>query len=174
MMSSPSSLRAAVRGSYALCGITMLMGGCIGPITEDEDEGEDTTINSVSEPRYYDDGEGTVADAKTWLTWQQEAAPGLYSWAGAKQYCATLRLAGGGWTLPTLPNLETLVDTLYSPTIDPVAFPDAPVEWTWAASSSPYVGPEGDAWAVNFANGESLDVSDTNLQFAVRCVRGGR
>lgn len=171
-MSSRSSWRVAAKNGCTLFGLTMLMGACIGPVTGDEDEG--TSISSVSEPRFYDNGDGTVADATTWLTWQQTAAPGLYSLAGAKQYCATLRLAGGGWTLPTLPKLESLVDTLYSPTIDPIAFPDAPEEWTWSASTSPYGGPVGDAWAVSFANGESQNVTDANSQLAVRCVRGGR
>ena len=55
---------------------------------------------------------GTVYDTKTKLTWQQPGPSATYTWAAAKTYCAGLgsSLGGTGWRLPTIKELQTIVD----------------------------------------------------------------
>ena len=129
----------------------------------------------------------TVKDTSTGLTWQRvlpaayAGCTGRYStsgsvgeacnWEGAKTYCTQLALAGGGWRLPTKDELVSIADTgRTNPAIDTTAFPNTPGEWFW--SSSPYVGPSGGAWSVNFyfVNGFSDNFATGNA-YRVRCVR---
>ncbi len=166
-MSSLSFLSVTARGCSTAVLACALGAGCVEAASNDRER----SIDSISVERYAILDDGTVADSKTWLTWQQNVAPGLYTLAEAKRYCAELDLAGGGWQLPNLPELESLVDTTYFPTIDPIAFPDTPEEWAWTNSTSPYVDPIDDAWVVNFTNGESFDAPNVDDPFSVRCVR---
>jgi hypothetical protein len=115
---------------------------------------------------------GTVYDTKTRLTWQQTISSISYTWADAKTYCAGVgsSLGGTGWRLPTLKELQSLVD--YSqktpPMIDSTAFPGVPSAMFWSAS--PLAGDSSYAWYVGFYNGSSngFVVSSAHL---VRCVR---
>jgi hypothetical protein len=78
-------------------------------------------------------------------------------------------LGGTGWRLPTLKELQTIVDYSQSnPSIDSTAFPSTPAAWFW--SSSPLAGSSSNAWLVRFFDGYTgdSDVSTTNF---VRCVR---
>jgi hypothetical protein len=112
---------------------------------------------------------GTVYDTKTKLTWQQAVPSTTYTWTGAKAYCAGLNLGGTGWRLPTVKELQTIVDdSRTSPSIDTAAFPSTPADYFW--SSSPLAGSSSGAWGVGFGYGytSSFVVSDTSL---VRCVR---
>jgi len=43
------------------------------------------------------------------LTWQNPPAPDDMNWADAKQYCRELDLGGGGWHLPTIGELRSLI-----------------------------------------------------------------
>jgi hypothetical protein len=116
------------------------------------------TINSV-----------TVFDNKTKLTWQRAPSPQTYTWQKAIEYCTGLGLGGLSWRLPTVRELQTLVDRqAYRPSIDAVAFPNTPAEEFW--SSSPSAGSPGDAWYVNFNYGNSYDPDRANTYW-VRCVR---
>ena len=121
--------------------------------------------------RYTYPAAGTVYDTKTKLTWQQTAPSATYAWADAKTYCAGVgaTLGGTGWRLPTMKELQTIVDESRSiPSIDPTAFPGAPAADFW--SSSPVAGSPSLAWYVNFSLGFS---NYGGMTFAgdVRCVR---
>ncbi len=50
----------------------------------------------------------TWTDAETGITWQLGEHPEL-SWEAAKEHCASLTQAGGGWHLPTIDELRTLI-----------------------------------------------------------------
>ncbi|HEY3354655.1 MAG TPA: DUF1566 domain-containing protein [Polyangia bacterium] len=109
----------------------------------------------------------TVLDSRTGLTWQRASAA-HYDFADAKSYCAGLTLAGGGWRLPTVRELQTIVDEgAYAPAIDGAAFPQTLTLPYWSAT--PYVPVRG-AWMVDFTEGrvEDHEVSDV---MPVRCVR---
>ncbi len=113
----------------------------------------------------------TVKDRRTGLIWERvvPAANLQISQANAGLTCEQVGVDGGHWRLPTVAELETLVDpTEVSPAIDPVAFPNAPSLNFW--TSTPYVRFGGQIWAVNFADG-SDGAHDLNQPLAVRCVR---
>ena len=118
----------------------------------------------------YTTANGTVYDTKTKLTWQQTVASGTYNWAGAKTYCAGLSLNGTGWRLPTIKELQTIVDdSRTNPAIDTTAFPSTPADWFW--SSSPLAGSSSYAWDVSFDFGFT-GYSDVSYNYGnVRCVR---
>jgi hypothetical protein len=119
--------------------------------------------------RYTFPAAGTVHDARTKLTWQQVVDAGQYPPSAAASYCTSLTLANGGWHLPTLPELLTLVDpTKSKPAIDTTAFPNAPSENFW--SSSAYVGSSAYTWLVSFYSGGS-DTNDFTVSSRARCVR---
>ena len=114
----------------------------------------------------------TVYDTKSRLTWQRTALTTGSTWDSAKTYCASSTVSailGGAGRLPTIKELQTLVDYLANPPrIDLVAFPGTPGEPFW--SSSAKFGSSSEAWVVDFSQGPSkTDVtSDVN---DVRCVR---
>ena len=112
---------------------------------------------------------GTVTDTKTALVWQRDVPASTYTWDGAKSYCSSLTLAGGGWRLPSMKELQTVVDrTRTSPAIDLTAFPNTPSSSFW--SSSAVSGSSGNAWLVPFSNGYT-DSYDVGFNYRVRCVR---
>jgi hypothetical protein len=112
---------------------------------------------------------GTVRDARTGLTWQRSAPDERYTWAEARRYAARLALDGGGWRLPTVQELISLVDySRHEPAIDTEAFPNTPPGWFWSAT--PYAGGEGRAWGVYFSVG-SANYGGDLYGGAVRCVR---
>ena len=120
-------------------------------------------------PNRYTFPGGTVYDTKTNLYWQQTISANSYTWADAKTYCASQNLNGVNGRLPSMKELQTILDrTRTNPTIDPTAFPTTPNARFW--TSSPLAGSASGAWAVDFANGSSSNWAVT-LTFRVRCVR---
>ncbi len=122
-------------------------------------------------PGRYSIANGTVTDTATKLVWQQAVDPGTYTWAGAKSYCAGLSLAGGGWRVPSMKELMTLVDFSVGPpgpTIDAAAFPNTPADYFW--SSSPLAGQSSYAWLVFFSIG-GTGYNGVTYTLRVRCVR---
>ena len=126
----------------------------------------------------YTTGNGTVLDTMTKLTWQQPFAPGTYTWAAAKTYCAGLgsTLGGTGWRLPTLKELLTLVDYSQAtpPRIDTTAFPGTPSNsiFFWSATPVPAAAVSSPAaWDVSFDDGADTDFLGTGYNADVRCVR---
>lgn len=125
-------------------------------------------------PAYTPSSDGTVRSSCCDLTWQRDVVPEYRQFREALAYCAGLQLAGGGWRLPRIAELRSLVmlqQSPASPTIDRGAFPATPAQRFW--SSSPDDGSmAGRAWFVDFEDGTSL--SETTHQFGsayVRCVR---
>jgi hypothetical protein len=131
----------------------------------------------------FDRTDSCIVDTQTKLTWMRATAPSpapaqgfqSYSFSDATTQCGRL---GPGWRVPTVNELQTLVDEvphveldqgqLAPKAIDANAFPGAPV-------ASPYwtsQGVAGDplhAWAVDFHDGSSLTESRT-VPLYVRCV----
>jgi hypothetical protein len=114
------------------------------------------------------------------LTWQRTPARWQMNWEDAKSYAARLTLAGGGWRLPTLRELEGLYkEKLSSSTI--AANPGMDEGWYWTATPSED-RPTDYIWGVDFSpkrsgaygsssgggqvTGHGLTCTD-----AVRCVR---
>lgn len=111
----------------------------------------------------------TVRDNRTGLTWQRSVSAGTQTQAQGSTYCSALPLSGGDWRLPTIVELQSLVDvTRFNPSIDPAAFPNTPASLFW--SSSVDVGQSGNSWVVNFGEGRTHDASASTTA-SIRCVR---
>ena len=116
---------------------------------------------------------GLVTDASTGLTWQQAVPTDPITWVAARTYC---QMAGAGFRLPSLKELQSIVDygTAYpgpGPAIDPTAFPATPTVGFW--TSSPVSGSASVMWTVKFDNGDTASngiAAATDLK-QVRCVR---
>lgn len=83
-----------------------------------------------SEPpgRLVDNGDGTVTDVVTKLTWQQATSATTYAYTNGPAYCAGLTLGtfSSGWRLPSVKELISIVDyeSPTTPLIDTAIFPD--------------------------------------------------
>ncbi len=117
---------------------------------------------------------GTVLDNWTGLTWQQTLYPQPDTWTAATAFCAnnTAALPGSGWRLPSLKELQTIVDdSRTSPAIDPSAFPGTPATSAfWTSSQASWVPVGTNAWYVDFELGQTPhDLVGHPYYF--RCVR---
>lgn len=119
---------------------------------------------------YQDNGDGTVTDRATGLTWQQSGSEKPLNYKDAKKYVEGLnrdRFAGyTDWRLPTVDELASLLEPekkgkLY---IDPI-FDDNQF-WCWTADQRA----SGGAWDVNFNNG-NVNAPNLGLVHYVRAVR---
>lgn len=120
-------------------------------------------------PGRYGVSAGTVSDRITGLTWQQIATSPKVTWQQATTYCPSLMLDGGGWRMPPLKELLSLIDpNEHDPAIDHAAFPGAAGSPFW--TSSPVEDDDSTAWSVDFASGASAKLSRTMVLY-VRCVR---
>ncbi len=117
--------------------------------------------------RYTQQG-ATVVDNKTGLTWEQSASTTPFTWTGAKSRCSSV---GAGWRVPTIKELQSLVDYARSgtPKIDTAYFPGTPFEPFWWSSTA-MAGSSSDAWYVDFDNGSAGHQAMTDGGL-VRCVR---
>jgi len=71
--------------------------------------------------RFADNGDGTVTDAATGLTWQKADSGRGLNWKDALAYAEGLKLAGhDDWRLPSAKELQSIADYSRSPAIDPV------------------------------------------------------
>ena len=126
---------------------------------------------------------GLVRDRLTGLLWQQQGSTTKMSWADAQSYCSSLASGGSAFRLPTLRELDSLVDPTTSPgpTMDK-AFPSTGTQVYW--TSSPYVftgaaDPTGYARYGDFSSVDSNDCMSGTVQnwsavaasHMVRCVR---
>jgi hypothetical protein len=128
-------------------------------------------------PDHYSISSGIVRDNATKLEWQQVTPGQAMSWSSAVTYCQTLTLDGTGWRLPTVQELQTILDhaspSQGSMMADPTAFPLP--EWlkgtlmnvAWSSTST-----GGQYWLVSFLNGVTKQAPDMpGTTGVVRCVR---
>lgn len=131
------------------------------------------------EGRFVDNGDGTVTDNCTGLTWQQATADtngdvgisddDMITWPKALQYCENLEFVGyDDWRLPNVRELQSIVDCgRWGPAIDPVF--SAESSWYWSSSTDAY-GPVV-AWGVHFRFG-TVSIDNKSHDDYVRAVRG--
>ena len=121
-----------------------------------------------------------ISDTFTKLTWMRKplpgtsSAPATYTWHAAAQACANLDLAvPTPWRLPSLNELETLVDDQPHPeggnyiAIDVNAFPGTPGSSFWTSSIAQESPTRG--WTVEFGLGTTNPEAIVNPYY-VRCV----
>lgn len=114
-------------------------------------------------------GTSTWHDPKTGLHWQCDS-PGEMSWHAACQYARALDLDGKtDWRLPTVKELESLLDRRY---YRPVMRAEVPFRDELNYWSQTTFGPDKkNAWIVMFDGAYVLSYYKTNA-YRVRCVRG--
>lgn len=111
----------------------------------------------------------TVYDVQTHLTWQRRYDPTSYTFPDGQAHCASLDLGGGGWRVPTIKELQTVVDDRrVDPAIDLSVFPSTAGQVFW--SSSVALAPESFGWYVDFFSGYTFAYEQSNANH-VRCVR---
>lgn len=125
--------------------------------------------------------DGTVTDSSTGLTWKrclegQTFSSGncnntatKYTWSQA------LALTSGGWRVPNIKELQSIVDeTKVNPAIDTACFPTpAGTANIYVWSASPYAGNTAQSWLINFKDGlffYNLPQSTTGI-VSVRLVK---
>ncbi|MCB9688032.1 MAG: DUF1566 domain-containing protein [Alphaproteobacteria bacterium] len=84
--------------------LLLLLVACSGTTTDTTP----TTDTDTSGTGLVDNGDGT-ATASDGLVWEVDGSADGLRWAEAVTYCEELTLAGGGWHLPSLTELRTLI-----------------------------------------------------------------
>ena len=143
-----------------------------------DENGNVVTDGSVKDDGYYQAGEarsytrysmGIVKDNVTGLEWQDDVDSVSSNWDEAQSYCHNLTLAGGQWRLPTIEELETLVDDVQHPSVESNLFEHITSSRYW--SSTLYADDNSSAWSIQFGIGTWAYGNKGNNLF-VRCVRG--
>jgi hypothetical protein len=141
---------------------------------------------------FTDNGDGTITDSGTNLRWQKCSAGqnndstcsgtvSLYSWQNALVYCNSLTLGSKQWRLPSVRELNSLVEEsrTTAPQINTTFFPNTPTSTStngnyWTSTSSDL---NNSAYYVSFFQSFSGYAapygSKTGSLFSVRCVTTG-
>jgi len=116
-------------------------------------------------------GVGTVLPENELVCWQKSVGPNdLKSWGEVNDYCSGLELAGhDDWRLPTRTELEGIIMSGASPSIDETVFTDTEKLQYW--TSSPYIQKEGFYWYIHFNNGFPNFAPEGFDNYGVRCIR---
>ncbi len=140
-------------------------------------EGSVVTDGSVKDDGYYQAGvarsynrteRGIITDYVTGLEWYDYDIIEK-SKHEASSYCSDLYVDYGEWRLPSIEELETLVDnSKYNPSITDIFYDIASGPY-W--SSSIDASHSGDTWSVSFNYGSSSPYYEGSINY-VLCVRG--
>lgn len=124
-----------------------------------------------------DNGNDTVTDSATGLTWKKcfEGQTGssctgtatTYTWPNA------LALTENGWRVPNIKELQSIVDvTRINPAINIICFPTPEGETSiqvW--SSSHHAGTPANSWTIDFKDGKLYNILPQNNFAFVRLVK---
>lgn len=152
---------------------------------------------TAPDSRYTNNGDGSVYDKDTDLTWMRcsigqtwdsggnscNGAISSMTWQGALQTASTKNndalLGKSDWRLPNIKELASLVEfACDSPSINETQFPNTGLTYYWSSSADAYNSDR--AWFVHFHygyDGSNLRSNDGNNPIysnGVRLVRGGQ
>jgi hypothetical protein len=145
------------------------------------DDGDIQAGVAWPEPRFTDNGDGTMTDNLTGLMWTKNATSSHKTWQEALDYCNNLTLGGySDWRLPDVNELESLVNAGESDIgtwLNAQGFTNEQAGYYW--SSTTHGDYSGSAWCIDMwhlgkfgtalvANGEKGD------GYNVWPVRGGQ
>jgi len=127
---------------------------------------------NFSVSHFTDNGNGTIADNFTGLTWQKIQPTAVMSWEEALAYAKTVSLAGKtDWRLPNIKELQSLNDvSAVKPSFNKTYFPNVVSGNYW--SSTTLYQTTGKAWDLNVDYG-IVSQNDKTLKENVILVRGG-
>jgi len=135
------------------------------PVTSIKPAKSTANNGALIDGRYLDNGDGTVTDQQTGLQWMRgclgqswkgttcRSQAKTYNWDEANQVAKNISFAGySDWRLPTIDELESIIEKNNTPTINHEAFPNtSSTSAVWSSSPSPN-GSNG-AWCVHFYGG---------------------
>ena len=129
-----------------------------------------STTFSVS--HFTDNGNGTIKDNYTGLTWQKIQSPDTMTWEQALVYSKSISLAGKtDWRMPNVKELQSLNDeTLFMPSFNRQYFPNV-LSGNYWSSTSMYLS-SSIAWDINVDYG-IVSYNDKTLKQNVLLIRGG-
>ncbi|MBP9890091.1 MAG: DUF1566 domain-containing protein, partial [Leptospiraceae bacterium] len=128
---------------------------------------------------YTDNGDGTILDNATGITWQKcsrgqnndstcSGTATTTDWSTASSYCNSLSLTGKTWTLPSLFELATIIDFGGTPkTISSVFFPSTINSFYWTSISS--ASDTLSAYNFSFGSGILQSSLKSSSGYYVRC-----
>lgn len=187
---------ACVPGAFAATGQTLCYSAA-GAVVACAGTGQDGAIRAGADLAYQDNGNGTVTDINSGLTWEKQSDSGgltdrdqLYTWANVQTHIAALNAATYGghndWRLPNVRELLSIVNYgAANPAVTGSAFHTncfggctstqcsctAFVHY-WSGTTSTNL--PGSVFTVNFTDGSVLQlVKNATNTAAVRGVRGG-
>ncbi len=136
-------------------------------------DGEDSDY-SLNLPSYMDNGNGTIKDNVTKLTWQKVDG-GEMTWEMAKDYCDQLTLAGYSWRLPDSHELFGILNHDKLPAIDDQYFSINNAEYWWTFQTR--ADDTSKVWVVNAGGGIGAHPKNETVsaggskRFNARCVK---
>jgi hypothetical protein len=130
-----------------------------------------TTTFAVA--HFTDNGDGTIKDNYTGLTWQKNTSTTPMNWEGALAYAKTVTMGGkSDWRLPNIKELQSLNDvSRVKPSINKTFFPNIVTSAFYWSSTSQYKTP-AIAWEMNTDYGV-VTYDDKSVNKYVMLVRGG-
>ena len=130
-----------------------------------------TTTFTVA--HFSDNGDGTIKDNYTGLTWQKNSSTTPMNWEAALAYAKTVILGGkSDWRLPNIKELQSLNDvSRVKPSINKTFFPNIVTSAFYWSSTSQYKTP-AIAWDFNTDYG-IVTYDDKTIAKYVILVRGG-
>ncbi|MBF0563848.1 MAG: DUF1566 domain-containing protein [Nitrospirae bacterium] len=144
------------------------------------DDGAIKTGTAWPNPRFIDNGDGTVTDNLTGLMWTKNAnlAGGAKNWQQALDYVASLNSGSGtyghaDWRLPNVEELRSLVDYSKYEVALPAGNPCTNVQLSHYWSSTTYAPYSSFAWYVYLWDGD-VDSFPKSEDFYVWPVRAGQ
>jgi len=125
--------------------------------------------------RFVDNGDGTVLDRETGLTWTKNASIiGTHTWDNALYYAYASLTVGNrmGWRLPTVDELASLIDSSQSNPALPIGHPFINVQFYYWSSTS-YASNPAYAFGVGMYSGGYVTYNYKSSAYYVWPVRGG-
>jgi hypothetical protein len=117
-----------------------------------------------------------VLDKETGLVWEQSPSTISMTWSSATETCANKEVGGRkGWLLPSINQLESLVETSVSETPKlPVGHPFVDVQSSNYWSATTWADGAAGAWVVAFSNASTYNNFAKIANLHVWCVRSGQ
>jgi formylglycine-generating enzyme required for sulfatase activity len=127
---------------------------------------------TFSLPHFTDNGNQTVTDNFTGLTWQKIKSPETFTWDEALVYARSLTLAGKtDWRIPNIKELQSLNDpALSKPSFNKNYFPDCISGNYWSSTSM--LNATTKAWDINIDYG-IVSYNEKTIKENILLVRGG-
>jgi hypothetical protein len=119
----------------------------------------------MTKNRLIDNRDGTLYDTETHLTWQQDPGDKEYTFKQAKTFASELKLAGGGWRVPSELELRSLLVGLTNSDKELLVNYK---NWYWSSNLLKYGS--SISWSIDFYYGVAKDVG-VAFNLRVRCVR---